>query len=196
MNLKSVLCLCLSLALASLPPASFAQRKGASVTIQTGIVTQGQRVNLDSAAPAGAVVGGIAGYASARGKSSSKKARNAIIGSALGGGVAAAAQGSTAGMAYMVDLGPAGSIQVVTDQTEIRVGDCVSVERSGSGAVNIRRASMSLCQADDAGIEEDIVSEMTQDAEACLAAREQLLNAEDDATIDRAALKVNILCND
>lgn len=173
-----------------------AQKKGASVAIQTGIVTQAQRVNLDSAAPGGAVVGGIAGYASARGKSSSKKARNAIIGSALGGTVAAAAQGSTAGMAYTVDLGPSGHIQVVTDQTEIRIGDCVSVERAGSGAVNIRRASAALCHADDTGLPEDIVSEMTQDAEACLAAREQLLNAEDDAAIDRAAMKVNILCND
>lgn len=174
----------------------FAAKAGQSVSVRSGIVVQGQRVNLDSAAPKGALIGGIAGYASASGKKSSKKARNAIVGSALGGGIAGRSQGSRMGMAYTVDLGAGGSIQVVTDQTEIRVGDCVSVEQAGSGAVNLRRASPSLCQADDAGLEEDLVAELAQDAQACMTAREQLLNAEEDAAIERAALKVNVLCND
>jgi hypothetical protein len=175
---------------------SFAAKAGQSVSVRTGVVVQGQRIDLDSEAPKGALIGGIAGYASASGKKSSKKARNAIIGSAVGGSIAARSQGSTMGMAYTVDLGAGGSVQVVTDQTEIRVGDCVSVEQAGSGAVNLRRASPALCQADDAGLEADLVAEISQDAQACMTAREQLLNAEDDAALERAALKVNILCND
>ncbi|MEE4361473.1 MAG: hypothetical protein V2I63_08100 [Pseudomonadales bacterium] len=164
--------------------------------MSTGVAVQAQRVDLDSAAPKGALIGGMAGYASAKGKSSSKRARNTLIGSAVGGSIAGGAQGSRMGMAYTVELAAGSSMQVVTDQTEIRVGDCVSVEQAGSGSVNLRRASPALCQADDAPLEADLVAEITQDAQACITARDQLLAAEDDAAIDRAALKVQILCND
>ena len=95
-----------------------------------------------------------------------------------------------------MELAGGGSAQVVTDQNEIRVGDCVSVEQASNGAVNIRRASSSLCIADDEPLPEDLVEEISQDAAVCMAARDQLLAAQSDAEIERAAMKVNILCND
>src|SRR5687767_9002121 len=98
---------------------SLAQKAGQSVSVQYGKVT------------AGALVGGALGLASASGKSSSKKARNAIIGTAAGSAVAGAAQGSQKGMMYQVEVGAGSMIQVVSDQREIRTGDCVAVERAG-----------------------------------------------------------------
>jgi hypothetical protein len=166
------------------------------VTIQTGVVVEASGVNLDSDVPKGALIGGIAGYASASGKSSSKKARNAIIGGTLGSVLVSGAQGDRSGTMYTVALAGGGSAQIVTDQKEIRIGDCVSVEQSSNGAVNIRRASGSLCIMDDDPLPQDIVEEISQDAAACMAARDQLLTAETDAAIERAAMKVNILCND
>ena len=73
-----------------------------------------------NAVPAGAVVGGALGLASGSGKSSSKKARNTLVGAAAGGAVASASQGSQKGMMYQVQVGTGDMIQVVSDQREIR----------------------------------------------------------------------------
>ncbi|NND56924.1 MAG: hypothetical protein HKN57_06710, partial [Xanthomonadales bacterium] len=54
-----------------------AQRSGQSMSVQTGVVVAAQAVNLQSAAGRGALVGGIAGYAtSSSRRSSSRRARN------------------------------------------------------------------------------------------------------------------------
>ena len=72
-----------------------AQRAGQSVSVQYGIVRGGREVDLQSGAvPGSAVVGGALGLASASGKSSGKKARNAIVGAAAGGAIAGGAQGN------------------------------------------------------------------------------------------------------
>ena len=68
----------LSLVLSFTMPTQ-AQKKGQSATVQYGKVVQKESVNLNSGAvPRGAVVGGALGLASAGGKSSKKKARNAL----------------------------------------------------------------------------------------------------------------------
>src|SRR5262245_41127152 len=101
------------------------QRAGQSVSVQYGKVTGAREVDLSSGAvPGGAMVGGTLGLLSASGKSSGKKARNAVIGMAAGGAVAAGAEGSTKGMLYDVNLGGQGKVQIVSDQREIRAGDC------------------------------------------------------------------------
>ena len=124
---------------------AWAQKAGQSVTIQYGTVAGSREVDLQSGAvPKGAVVGGALGLASAGGKSSSKKARNAILGAAAGGAIAGASQGSQKGMLYDVDIGSGGRIQVVSDQREIRSGDCVAVEQAGDTA-NLRRVSAGYC---------------------------------------------------
>jgi hypothetical protein len=66
-------------------PAVQAQKKGQNVIVQYGTVIQKETVNLNSAVPRGAVVGGALGLASAGGKSNKKKARNALVGAAAGG---------------------------------------------------------------------------------------------------------------
>ena len=187
--------LVLAMACALVMPA-VAQRAGQSVSVQYGIVTSASQVDLRSGAvPGGALVGGALGLASASGKSSGKKARNVIIGAAAGGAVAGAAQGDTRGMLYSVDLGAQGKIQVVSDQREIRIGDCVAVEKAGDTA-NIRRMSTSFCDPANAQAVSAVAAQSQQEAEECLAAKQQLVDATNSSEADLAARKISLLCND
>jgi outer membrane lipoprotein SlyB len=175
---------------------SWSQRAGQTVSVQYGTVKQGREVDLQSSAvPGGAVVGGTLGLASAKGKSSSKKARNAIIGGIAGGAIGGAARGSTMGMIYDIDLGTMGSMQVVTDQREIRSGDCVAVEKAGETA-NVRRVSSAYCDQTNKAAVAAVASESREEAEECLAAKQQLVDAATADEFDLAQRKVGLLCDD
>jgi hypothetical protein len=189
--------LCVAAVSLTIGTAVHAQRAGQSITVQHGVVTSGRQVNLSTgAAPRGALVGGALGLASASGKSSSKKTRNAIIGAAAGGAVAGSAQGDTRGMVYEVKLtGNAGLTQVVTDQREIRVGDCVAVERAGETA-NLRRVSDAFCEEANAAAVAAIAEESAEEADECYQAKQAVVNASTADEAELAAIKMRLLCND
>jgi hypothetical protein len=88
-------------------------------------------------------------------------------------------------------------IQIATEQTEIRVDDCVFVEEAG-GTANIRRAPATACEPESQEVMKDaaIVEEMQEEANECAAAKQELINAESDEVLDRAARKVKLLCYD
>ena len=141
-------------------------------------------------------MGGAFGAALTRSsKSSSRRNRNAAIGAVLGG--AAAASSTRPGRLYSVNLGEGTTIQIATEQTEIRVDDCVYVEEAG-GTANIRRAPIAACEPASAGVmaEPEMVAEMQEEATECAAAKQQLVDAETDEAIDRAVQKVKLLCYD
>lgn len=187
--------LVIALACAMMVPA-LAQRAGQSVSVQYGVVSGARQVDLKSGAvPAGALVGGTLGLISASGKSSGKKARNAIVGAAAGGAIAGGSQGSTKGMLYDVSLGGQGLVQVVSDQREIRVGDCVAVEKAGDTA-NVRRVSASFCDSANSQAIGSVADQMEREAEECLAAKQQLVDAATTSAADLAAKKIELLCND
>jgi outer membrane lipoprotein SlyB len=175
-----------------------AQRSGQSMSVQTGVVVAAQAVNLQSAAGSGAAVGGVLGFATTSSRQgSSRRARNTILGAAAGGAIARRAQGDLNGMQYTVEVGPGSQITVVTDQTEVKVGDCVNVEQAGSGTANVRRVSPALCDAAfDNAVDEDISAEYDRLADMCLDAKESMMEAETDEALDVAIRRVNILCND
>jgi hypothetical protein len=173
----------------------WAQKPGQSISVQYGKVTGVREVDLNSGAvPKGALVGGALGLATAGGKSSGKKARNAIVGATAGAAVAGGAQGSTKGMMYQVDVGAGGMVQVVSDQREIRTGDCVAVERAGDTA-NVRRVTSSYCEKANEGAVRAVASEARKDAEECAAAKQQLVDAMTTQDADLAGRKVALLCN-
>jgi hypothetical protein len=181
-------------ALLSAEPA-WSQRAGQSVTIQYGKVTGVRDVDLNSGAvPAGVLIGGGLGLASASGKSSAKKARNAIIGAAATGAVAGAAQGNQKGALYQIDVGAGGVVQVVSDQREIRTGGCVSVEKAGDTA-NVRRVSAAYCEKGNEAAVKAVAGEAREDAEECAAAKQQLVDATTPQEADLAARKMTLLCN-
>ncbi len=180
----------------SFAPDAQAQRSGDSMSIRTGTVTAVQSVDLRSGSTAGgAVVGGALGAALSGGRSSSTRGRNAAIGAVLGG--AAAASRRTTGRQYTVSLGDGSIVKVATEQTEIALGDCVFIEERRKGT-NIRRAPDSACEATTREIlqDKDVEAALQQDAASCFAARQELADAEDDASFERAVRKVKLLCYD
>lgn len=174
-----------------------AQRSGQSITINHGLVTAVKNVQLSSNAPGGALVGGTLGYAMSGGKSSSKKRRNAAIGAVAGGAMSGASQGSRAAREYTVET-QTGAVRIISDQTEIVIGDCVVVENAGSNNANIRRASPALCESEsqDVAASPAIQEALMDEAEECAMAKRELASAQDDAAFDRAIRKVDILCDD
>jgi outer membrane lipoprotein SlyB len=173
---------------------AFAQKAGQSSKISTGIVENVQQVKLQSEAGTGALVGGGLGLLSASGKSTSKKARNSIIGAAAGGAVASSAQGNRNGMQYTVRTNEGSSIRIVTDQTEIRVGDCVAVEENGSTA-NIRRLSATACDPKSAQARQQLQGSFQQEAAECNSAKQTLIEAKTADQVDLARRKMEILCS-
>jgi outer membrane lipoprotein SlyB len=183
------------LAIAGFCPRADAAKAGATAKTTVGIVERVETVKLDSNAGAGALVGGTLGLLSAKGKSGGTKARNAIVGAAAGGVIASASQGDTSGRKYIVKTGEGSAISIISDQKEVRVGDCVVVEESGSTA-NIRRVSPTMCEPASAKVVQQIQPELQNDAAECVAAKQQLVDAKSTNEVDLALRKVQILCND
>ena len=149
-----------------------AQRVGQGTTIRFGIVRNVQQVPLQSDAAAGAVVGGTIGLI-AGGR---RPARNAIIGAAAGGAVTAAAQGNRTGFAYTVELNDGSTVRIISDQREIRAGDCVAIEQVGQTS-NIRREPAGFCARENAQAVQAVREVTAAAAARCEAAKEELVMA-------------------
>jgi hypothetical protein len=174
-----------------------AQRSGQSMSVQTGVVIAAQAVNLQSAAGRGAVIGGVVGLATtSSNRSTSRRLRNTAIGAGTGALIARGAQGNLDGMQYTIEVGPGSQIIVVTDQTQVRVGDCVNVEQAGNGTANVRRVSEARCEAVFAGdqVDDELQAYMTREADMCLQAKERLMEAESDEQFEVAMRRVKFLC--
>jgi hypothetical protein len=175
----------------ALGTAALAQNAGERVAIQHGTVIDARNVDLEAEAGRGALVGGLAGYAISSGRSASRRARNAILGTAGGAGASAAGQRGQ-GMQYTVDTG-AGKIAIVSDQSQIAVGDCVAVENAGTGSANIRRASSALCES--RSVTAATEQKLQREAEDCVAAKDAALAADSDAEVAAAIRAARIACD-
>ncbi|HEY3517538.1 MAG TPA: hypothetical protein VGL98_10870 [Gammaproteobacteria bacterium] len=187
----------IKLAVVLLTPIAFgstasAQRSGQSIAIQHGTVVEARSVDLEAQAGQGAAMGGLAGYAISSGRSSSRRARNAILGTAIGAATASGTQ-RRQGMQYTVDTG-SGQVMIVSDQSEIAVGDCVAVENAGTGAANIRRASSALCESPDA-LSAATEENLQEEAADCLAAKDAVLAADTDEDVAAAIRTARIACD-
>ncbi|HEY8553277.1 MAG TPA: hypothetical protein VIL43_01910 [Burkholderiales bacterium] len=167
------------------------QRVGQSTTVQFGVVRSAEPVTLDSNAAAGALVGGTIGLLTGSGR---RTARNVIIGAGTGGAVGAATDRDRRGVAYSVDMADGSTVRIVSDQREIRPGDCVAVERVG-GTANIRRASEDFCDAQNARAVQAVQAAVRDDAAECAAAKNELVRASTAEEADLATRKVELLCD-
>ena len=174
---------------------SLAQRAGQAATVRYGTVTGMQIVDLKNAdALKGALVGGAFGAALTKSsKSNRRRNRNAAIGAALG--TARGASKNNEGRLYTVETNEGTRIQIATEQTEIRIDDCVIVEESG-GSANIRRTATAACTPETQEVmrEPQMVEEAQEEAAECVAAKNELVNAETDDAMERAVRKIQVLC--
>jgi hypothetical protein len=113
-----------------------------------------------------------------------------VGGAAVGNRLAGAASSST-GFEYTVLIGGTNTIRMVTEQAGLRVGDCVSVERGSLN--NIRLAADARCEA---AANTPVPASATTEANACAAAKDQVINAATDADFDRAERRMRLLCGD
>ena len=173
---------------------TLAQRRGDSASITIGIVERAQQVQFDAQAGRGALLGGAAGWALARNQSSAGQALGAAAGAGLGAAARNRNQGGT-GMQYTVRTSQGSAVTVVTDQTQVRVGDCVSVEQTGNVA-NIRRVDDALCQPASPQVIEQTRPALQAEADRCEQAKERLFAATTAEEVEVARQVMDIMCND
>jgi len=97
----------------------------------------------------------------------------------------------TTGFEYTVLIGGTNTIRMVTDQSGLRVGDCVSVERGQFN--NIRLAADAQC---DARAGTPVPANAMAEATACEQAKQQVLAASTDAEFNVAERRMRLVCND
>jgi outer membrane lipoprotein SlyB len=160
-----------------------------STTIGYGRITEVRQVDLrnQSAANTGALIGGLSGVATGSGQSSSNRALRGVGGAALGRRVGAAA-GSTTGFEYTVLIGNQ-TTRIVTENAGLRVRVCVSVERGSFN--NIRLAPDERCDKASTTVSRDARA----DANACVAAKDQVMKANTDAEFERAERRMRLVCD-
>ena len=194
MNSKSIIAALLSGSLLVASTAALAQRRGDSASITIGIVEQAQQIQLDAQTGRGALLGGAAGWALARNQSSAGQALGAAAGAGLGAASQNRRHGGT-GMQYTVRTSQGSAVSVVTDQTQVRVGDCVSVEETGNVA-NIRRVDSALCQPVSPQVVEQSTPTLQAEADRCEQAKERLFAATTPEEVEVARQVMDIMCND
>lgn len=98
-------------------------------------------------------------------------------------------------MQYTVRTSQGSAVTVITDQTEVRVGDCVSVEETGDVA-NIRRVDHALCQPASPRVVEQATPVLQAEADRCEQAKEHLFAATTPEEVEVARQVMDIMCND
>lgn len=179
-----------ALLIAAFATPGFAQSrrdKNQIITVDYGTVIGIERVKLKSDAGKGAVVGGLIGLAASGGK---KRGKRAATGAVIGGVGTRVVQGSGEAFEYTMRLVSGSTVKMITDQTGMRMGDCVSVEQGRSG--NIRRVSSAHCESADSVPTAD----HQQEANSCAVAKDAIMAAETDADLNLAIKKARVICED
>jgi len=180
------------LSLAALGCQQNSFRVGQRTSVQFGTVTQVEQVRLQSDAAAGALVGGTIGLVASGGSRAAP--RNAILGAAVGAAATSVAQGDRTGIAYTVRMLDGSTVRIISDQSEIRVGDCVAIERAGD-TNNIRREHPAYCARENQAALSAVQQQTESLAAHCEAAKEELVRASTPEEVDIATRKVTLLCN-
>lgn len=192
---KPVYTLAITLTVCIAAAPALAQRTGDSSRVTVGIVESAAPVKLKSNSGRNALIGGAVGWALARNRSSGTQAAAALGGAALGGGGTQAAEGANTAVQYTIRTSAGSAIQVITDQTEIRVGDCVLVEETGKHT-NVRRKDPAMCRPASNQVMSQVQGELQDDASQCYQAKQRLFNAKTPDEVEVARQVMEILCND
>ena len=165
------------------------------VSVSYGSITGVNQQEKDTSGgkKGGALVGGLVGLYTGKGKSTSNKALRtlggAAVGSAAGGTMARGTE-----LVYTVSLVNGGTVRIIMDSGNFRSGDCVAVEQGGASA-NMRRVSDEFCR-NNASVPQQYKTEHVKEADECAQAKQQLLDAQTEDAIIAAQMKMNILCQD
>lgn len=194
-SLRTAAALGISLVLAAALLSAQVSRdsRNKTIRIQYGKVAKIDAVTMKSdAVPAGAVVGGILGLALS-GPKAKDKAAGAAIGAGGGALMGKALEGKNTASAFTITMNDGSTIKVITEQKDLRVDDCVSVEQGDQ--TNLRRVDAVFCdRGSSVHTDADVQQDQQRDSDVCQSAQQQLLDATTDADMQRAVAKVKALC--
>ncbi len=161
------------------------------ISVQYGTVENVQQVDMQPSYGAGSLIGGALGLLATHGHSTGSQVGGAVGGAALGALVSKETAGT--GERFTINLTNGGTVDIVTEDQGIRVGDCVSVEQ-GEHA-NIRRVSSVMCSTPSSHpAYSDMHSANVSRSSDCEAAKQQLLKASGSEATDIAYKKMRALC--
>jgi outer membrane lipoprotein SlyB len=185
--------------------ASLAAVAACGAAIAQTSVTYGRVTNVTlvteqnrAAQTGGALLGGTIGAASATGHSRGTAALRAGAGMLAGQQIGrVATQRQT--FEYTILIDGTSTVRMVTDEAGLRVGDCVAVERGSFN--NLRLVDDARCaprqtQAKAAKAPPAVSPAAQREADACVQAKDRLLEADTDEAFDRAYRRVRLLCQD
>lgn len=164
------------------------------ISIEHGKVVNIERVEIKSKAGKGALFGGLLGVASQHGHSGNDIAAGAAVGAIVGALIGKASSGHKYAHAIYIRTLDGQEIKVVSEQENLRVGDCVTVE-SGKHT-NVRVESQYVCSpaTDDYRSADEMKAYHGSEASACATAKERLLNADKSEDLQNLAYKVQVIC--
>lgn len=144
------------------------------ISVQYGRIENIQQVAMAPDYGAGALIGGALGLLATATHSGASQ----VAGAAVGAGLGALVAKETAGSAekFTVRLVNNSTIDIVTENQDIALGDCVAVEQ-GQHA-NIRRVSSVMCSTPPSDpAYQSMNDSAVQESAECQAAKRELLNA-------------------
>ncbi len=173
----------------------FSETSDNQLVLHYGIVQSAEVVQLDSEAAKDVLFAGAIGVWAANGKEKTQKWLNTLAGAAAGGVLKGCPERVNLGTDYVVNIDSSYTIRLISDQSEIIVGDCVVIEQS-ENTINIRREPGITCQPQSREVVRNMRDDFEEKANKCVAGKQQLLDAESDWEVDSALRKLQILCND
>lgn len=161
------------------------------ISVQYGRVENIQQVEMSPDYAAGSVIGGALGLLATMGHSGASQVGGAAAGAGLGALVAKETAGS--GEKFTVRLVNNNTVDIVTENQDIRLGDCVSIEQ-GQHA-NIRRLSPVMCTTPQSHpAYSSMNAANVQESQECQTVKRELLNATTEQQTAVAYKKMRAFC--
>ncbi|CAA0126218.1 Uncharacterised protein [Halioglobus japonicus] len=161
------------------------------ISVQYGRVENIQKVDMSPDYGAGSVIGGALGLLATMGHSGASQVGGAAVGAGLGAIVAKETAGT--GERFTVRLVNNNTVDIITENQDIRLGDCVSVEQ-GKHA-NIRRVSPVMCTTPASHPAYGAMNAANvQESQECQEVKRELLNATTEQATAIAYKKMRAFC--
>lgn len=194
-GMKKVMMVALTLAVAGCASDGLDRRnKNSTMHISYGKVQSVENIDLKSEAGKGAAIGGLWGLAATSRGNSRDMAGGAAVGALIGGLTTKIAEGSSQAWGYMIQKNDGSVVKVVSDNSHLVVGDCAVMEMGET--TNIRRVSFEMCQSNLPTETRELIDDSHRDdANECNQAKQELLAADSDEQLERAKMKVEVLCH-
>lgn len=161
------------------------------ISVQYGRIENIQQVAMAPNYGAGALIGGALGLLATATHSGASQ----VAGAAAGAGLGALVARETAGSAekFTVRLVNNSTIDIVTENQDIQLGDCVSIEQ-GQHA-NIRRVSSVMCSTPSSDPAYNTMNtSAVQESAECHTAKQELLKATTTEQTDISYKKMRAFC--